>query len=161
MKDQTCCFTGHRDLTDSDIQWISRHLSAEIETLIQIGVRRFVAGGARGFDTHAPLKVQALKKKYPQIELILALPCENQTRGWPEADRLLYRDILQFADQTVFLSHAYYPGCMQKRNRYLVEQSRYLICYVKRDTGGSAYTLRYAQQHGLVIRNLADTENLV
>ena len=39
-----------------------------------------------GFDTLAAKTVLDLKKDYPDIKLILVLPCLNQTRGWKDAD---------------------------------------------------------------------------
>ena len=39
------------------------------------------AGGALGFDTLAAQTVLDMKKEYPQLRLILVLPCEDQTRG--------------------------------------------------------------------------------
>ena len=48
------------------------------------------AGGALGFDTLAAQTVLEMKKEYPQLRLILVLPCENQTRGWHSEDIAVY-----------------------------------------------------------------------
>ena len=53
---------------------------------IEQGYRYFGTGGALGFDTLAAQTVLELKNKYPEIKLILVLPCENQTQGWERAD---------------------------------------------------------------------------
>ena len=39
------------------------------------------------------LTVLSLKKEYPQIKLILVLPCTVQPRGWAEKDIEIYKDI--------------------------------------------------------------------
>ena len=76
--------------------------------------------GALGFDTLAALAVLELKQQYPQIKLILVLPCRNQTREWKEADIQKYEWIKSKADKVVYTSEHYYNGCMQKRNRHLI-----------------------------------------
>lgn len=53
---------------------------------IENGYRYFGEGGALGFDTVAALTVLELKSVYPDIKLILVLPCKKQTRGWSETD---------------------------------------------------------------------------
>lgn len=64
--------------------------------------RYFGAGGARGFDTVATMAVLELKKIYPDIRLILVLPCRNQTRGWKEADIQKYEWIKSNVNATNF-----------------------------------------------------------
>ena len=36
--------------------------------------------GALGFDTIAAQAVLSVKETYPEVKLILVLPCENQTK---------------------------------------------------------------------------------
>ena len=81
----TCCFTGHRKLPTGQYQMIADRLEQTIIRLIEKGVLYFGAGGALGFDTLAALTVLRLRKQYPQIKLILVLPCRDQTR--PSIDR--------------------------------------------------------------------------
>ena len=49
------------------------------------------------------------------------------------------------------VSDQYEPGCMQRRNRYLVDNSAVCVAFCESDTGGAAYTLAYAQKQGLRI----------
>ena len=58
----------------------------ETERLISQGYRRFYTGGALGFDTVAAIVILKLKNRYPDIKLILALPCSSQTKGWKKRD---------------------------------------------------------------------------
>ena len=59
----------------------------------------FGAGGALGFDTIAAFTVLKLKESYPDIRLILVLPCLAQTRGWSREDVEKYEDIKSKADK--------------------------------------------------------------
>ena len=108
-----------------------------------------------GFDTIAAFAVLKLKERYPDIRLILVLPCFSQTRGWSQEDIEIYDDIKQKADKVVYTSQEYTRGCMHKRNRRLVDDSRYCICYLAERSGGTAYTVEYAQKKGLTVINLA------
>lgn len=155
MKEKTCCFTGHRDIPILQLPIIKSKLKKTIIEYIEKGYCYFGAGGAMGFDTLAAQTVLKLKETYPQIKLILVLPCLTQTRGWKETDVKEYERIKSLADKVVYTSQEYTRGCMFKRNRHLVDFSSLCIAYLTKDEGGTAYTVKYAKQSGLNIINLA------
>ena len=155
MNSQTCCFTGHRNIPVNEYKIIQKRLESEIINLINQGVRYFGAGGALGFDTLAALAVLKLKARFSHIRLILVLPCREQTKMWSENDKKIYNQILNRADKVVYTSKEYYDGCMQKRNRYLVDNSGVCVCYLTGSRSGTAYTADYAGQKGLRVINLA------
>lgn len=155
MKSKTCCFTGHRKIPGDELPQIKTKLKNTIIELINNGVIYYGAGGALGFDTLAALTVLELKQQYPQIKLILVFPCKNQTKNWRQKDIEIYENIKSQADKVVYTSKHYYSGCMQKRNRHLVDNSGYCICYKTHDTGGTAYTVKYATEKQLNILYLA------
>lgn len=148
MREQTCCFTGHRDIPRDQKQIIVCQLERVLRSLIGEGIRYFGSGGARGFDLMAADVVLQLKKEFPHIRLIMVLPCRDQTRGWRGADIRHYERILTQADKVVYVQEKYSPGCMQKRNRHLVDHSSVCVAYCTRNTGGTANTLRYACKKG-------------
>lgn len=154
MKQQTCCFSGHRIISANKRAEVQKHLEHEILNLISQGVQYFGAGGAFGFDTIAALTVLKLKRKFLHIKLIMVLPCKEQTKGWDDKDIKIYNQILTFADKVVYTSEQYYNGCMHKRNRHLVNNSGFCICYLKIKSGGTAYTVNYARKQGLSITNI-------
>lgn len=156
MIGQTCCFTGHRILPIEQIRQIASKLDKELMKLIGQGYRYFGAGGALGFDTLAAQTVLRLREQYSQIKLILVLPCFTQSRSWENADRIIYETIREKADKVVYTSEAYTSGCMHKRNRHLVDHSSVCICYLEKPSGGTAYTVQYAKEHGKSVINIAD-----
>ena len=79
IKEQTACCTGHREIPALQLISLRRTLKRTIVSCIKDGYRFFGAGGALGFDTLAAKTVLDLKKDYPDIKLILVLPCLNQT----------------------------------------------------------------------------------
>ena len=161
MRDKTCCFTGHRELPKAWGRWkLAVKLEKAIIEQIDNGIRFFGAGGALGFDTLAAQTVLKLKKKYPDIKLILVLPCLSQTRGWATKDVEEYERIKAEANKVVYTSQEYTQGCMHKRNRHLVDHSSVCICYLTKKDGGTAYTVKYAQDEKLEIINLYPTKNI-
>lgn len=149
-KNSTCCFTGHRYIPANDIERITKITSVYIEKLTERGYTDFICGGALGFDILAEKCVLWTKRKFPErtIRLHLFIPCRNQTRGWHEAQIREYNLIMQYADTVTYISENYFSGCMHKRNRAMVDESSVVISYCIKNTGGSAYTTKYALENG-------------
>ncbi|MBQ9083545.1 MAG: DUF1273 family protein [Clostridia bacterium] len=150
MKGQTCCFTGHREL-DEDEGEIKNRLRTIIRLLIAKNIIYYISGAAKGFDLLAAETVLELRKEFPQIRLVLEIPCRNQSQGWGDIDQKRYQQILQSADETQILSEHYFRGCMQKRNRVMVEKSAICVCYRRRFSGGTQYTVAYAEKNKLLL----------
>ncbi len=158
MKEKTCCFSGHRKIPHEQYHYIAKRLKEEIIKLIENGYLYFGAGGALGFDTLAAQTVLLLRKTYPQIKLILVLPCPEQTKGWAEKDIALYEKIKLHSDKFVYTSPVYTKACMHERNRHLADNSSVCICFLSENRGGTAYTVDYAKSKGLSIINVAKAQ---
>lgn len=158
-KKHSCCFTGHRRIEKDKISFISAALETETEKMIRNGIRFFYCGGAIGFDTLAEKAVIKLRKKYPDIKLLIAVPHRGQSNSFGEKERQEYDEILSLADEVIYLSESFYKGCMHARNRFMVNNSGHCICYLLKNTGGTAYTVGYAQEQGLQITNIANHFN--
>ena len=153
---KTCCFTGHRVIPTECRAVLTRRLEETLCFHIEKGYLYFGAGGALGFDTLVAQTILRLKRRFPQIKLILVLPCLSQTKSWRAEDIEKYERIKAAADKVVYTSKEYYRGCMFARNRHLVDNSSLCICYLTKSTGGTAYTVNYAKQKGLTVVNLAE-----
>ena len=156
MKEKTCCFTGHRTIPTESLSAVSRKLKETLIFYIEQGYRYFGAGGALGFDMLAAQTLLELKKQYSKIKLILVLPCRDQANRWKQEDKQEYERIKASADKIVYTSEHYFNGCMQKRNRHLVDYSSLCICYLTKNTGGTAYTVEYAKKNNLTVINVAN-----
>ena len=146
-----CCFTGHRNIDISDSDKINSELKKEIEKIIDEGICDFYNGGAYGFDLMSAKIISELKNKYNNIKLHLIIPYAKQSKSWSEKDKEVYERVKSEADSIEILSEHYFRGCMQIRNRMLVDKSDVCICYIRKKTGGTAYTLNYAKEKGLKI----------
>lgn len=152
MKENCCCFTGHRKVYQNEMIEVVYRLGDEIEGLIDIGVNNFISGGALGFDTIAALSVILLRAQGNRIRLIMALPCMEQDKLWSEEDREIYALILKLADEVRYIyAGEYKKGCMRDRNKYMVDNSSYCISYLRRGRSGTSQTVAYAQKQGLEI----------
>lgn len=154
---RACCFTGHRpqnlplcfNEADEGCVKLKAALKAEIIRMIEENsVTDFISGMAIGVDTYAAEMVLELKEQYPQLWLECALPCENQAAKWKEADRDRYFDIISRCDKETLLQTRYTPDCMQKRNKYMVDKSDYVIAVWDGTGSGTGNTVRYAQTKG-------------
>lgn len=137
-----CSFSGHRILkSDFDNQLLYR----VIENLIRTGTEEFLCGMARGFDLAAAQCVIDLKKQY-SVRLVACIPCLTQSDSFSEREKQIYNKALENCDERVILSENYYRGCMQVRNRYLVDNCDVLVCYLREESGGTFYTVKYAEE---------------
>ena len=160
-RDATCCFTGHRRLPEDCLPRIAEKTSHVVDVLIHSGYRWFIAGGALGYDTLAEQIVLDKKRENPDVRLILALPCRDQTKTWLRlpADRRSeclreYQRLKGLADEVQYVNDFYFEGCMRERNRYMVEHSSFCVaCFDGSLKSGAGQTYRLAQKAGLKIYN--------
>lgn len=132
--------TGHRTLYND---FNRERLEQVFNKLIEGGFDTFLVGMAVGFDTECFLVLEKIRKSKP-IKIIACIPCLNQDAKFSDKQKILYRKMIDCADEKVILSEKYTPSCMMDRNRYLVDNSSLLICYKRRETGGTAATVKYA-----------------
>lgn len=160
LKAQTCCFSGHRCLCDPP-ELIKQRLEQSILLLAQNGVRYFGAGGARGFDLLAAQAVLCCKAKGAPVKLILVLPFWGQQTRWSQQEQRIFETVLQGADKVVCL-HPETEGdkvqFYKERNRHLVDNSDYLLCYAVDYNSGTGYSVGRAYRSGVKIANLAQED---
>ena len=144
---KSCFFTGHRAIPQSEKNKIKQRVMTLCNELIEKhGVLHFIAGGALGFDTLAALSVIELKKTYPDIRLHLFLPCTDQHSRWTAYQKQIWKSIKLAADDYRYITNpTYVTGCMQLRNRAMVESAQFGIAYCTRNFGGTYSTGKLAK----------------
>ncbi len=156
MRNQTCCFTGSREIKSSDRERMRKCLYAEIEKLIAEGYTYFGTGGCYGFDFEASLAILDLKAIYPHIKLILVLPFLEQAERWTQEQISNYEHLKRSADKVTYTAEHYSKGCYHKRNRHLVDCSSVCIAYQTKNTGGTAYTVKYAKEQSVRVIHIEE-----
>ena len=163
MKNITCCFTGHRpnklfgyDMNNKSYQNLAKRVKCLARYLhTEYGVINFISGGAIGFDTVAFFAIESLKKDYPSIKNILAIPFIGQENRWKEDSIERYKKMLNLADDIIYVDQiekyktSSIAGKLNKRNHYMVDNSSYLIACYDGTKGGTYNCLEYATKTGL------------
>ena len=150
-----CCFTGHRKILPALSDGLQKKLAQTIDRLYnEKHITTYYVGGAQGFDTLASEAVIERRAEIAYLRLVVAMPHAKQAARWSAEDQSRHKRILDAADEVICLAEHYYRGCMQRRNRYLVDHSDVCVCYLTERTGGTAYTVKYAKKRGLSIVNL-------
>lgn len=150
---KVCCFTGHRKFFDDEGR-LCAALDKLLRSLIERGYDTFRVGGALGFDMLVADEVLYMKKEYPQIKLHIYTPCLTQNKYYTKEQNERYLAQLNAADKIFCVSKEYYSGCMQKRNRALVDGADFCVAYLRHSGGGTDYTVRYAEQNGVYVERL-------
>ena len=160
LNSTTACFTGHRSQKlswgfheeDERCKAMKEILRFEIEKAIARGYKTFLCGMALGFDMICAETVFDLKKQYPAIKLIGALPCRNQDAKWQKKDRERYRNLLSRLDGIRCIYDEYIGAeCMLERNKYMVNNSSLMIALFNGKPGGTKAAIDYARQQGLEV----------
>ncbi|NCB62750.1 MAG: DUF1273 family protein [Clostridia bacterium] len=154
-REVSCCFTGHRpdklpwgeDETDPHCLDLKERIRQELDQAYEKGFRHFICGMARGADLYFGEAVLDLKTRRSGVTLEAAIPCEEQAAHWPERERNRYFRLIASCDYETMVQHRYSAGCMQRRNRYMVDQSSLLIAAYDGMLGGTMYTLTYAMRN--------------
>ncbi len=154
----TCAFTGHRP---QSLPWgysefapsflaARERLRRELCLAVGSGYKIFLTGMAVGADQMFASLVIELIDGGEEIELRAAVPCRTQASRWTEPQKARYWDILSRCSEIEVLQDEYSAGCMQRRNRWMVDRSGLLIAlWNGSPSGGTAGTLRYAREKGL------------
>lgn len=135
---------------DSRCKTLKKRLKKEIRLTIARGCLSFLSGMAMGPDIWCAEMVLEYKKEYPQadVRLTAVIPYRNQPNAYPADYMKRYAKILALADEVFCLEERYAPGCMRKRNRYMVDRADCVIAVFGGIAGGTRDTLRYAQKKG-------------
>ena len=154
MQADTACFTGHRpgklpwgsDEDSPACRMMKLRLISAAFKACDDGFCRFISGMADGVDLIAAEAVLKLKEARPGVSLECALPYPGAGRNSRNRDR--YDRVLAAADRVEVIAQSYSPGCLMRRNRYMVDNSARVIAVYGGGPGGTRATLDYAHKLG-------------
>ena len=116
------------------------------------GFHTFLCGMARGCDQYFAEAVLAARADGAQDAQLCALvPCPSQPDGWDKASVARYWALLAACDQLEVLEDHYSPGCMLRRNREMLRRAQLLISVYDGTPGGTAATVRLAEELGITV----------
>lgn len=160
--EHTCAFTGHRpeklpwgyDETDPRCQALKERMWKAVQEIYDRGYRHFLCGMALGCDTYFCETVLALRCLAVGVTVEAVIPHAGQDAKWAEAYREHYARLVNMCDKQTVLSPCYTAGCMQRRNRHLVDNASLLLSVYDGSSGGTGYTVGYALQKKVEVMNL-------
>lgn len=144
---KTCAFSGHRILNKFFNKEV---IKKTIRSLIKDGYDTFLNGMAVGFDAEC-FNVLLEIRKTENIKIIACIPCPEQPCKFSEEQKKQYSKMLEIADDKIIISEKYTSNCMKKRNKFMVDNCSVLVTYLKRDFGGTKFTVDYAEKKGIKI----------
>lgn len=160
----TLCFTGRRpkDLCGYNEKNYAQFTYDLAKLLyeafyVKLRIRRFISGGAQGFDQLAFWAVERMKKIYKctDVENVIYVPFEQQESRWAEKgcfSKTEYRQMLKRADKVVVVCEENVIESLFARNHTMCDHSDYCLALYPDDNwqskkGGTAECLRYAVVH--------------
>ena len=172
------CATGHRSdklgcskgddwsSKSPKLQPVRDRIEAKLRSIIDFqvlaGETKFelISGMALGVDQLFFSVGYQLRKEYAEkgiaIVLTAAVPCIEQDGIWKDDCKISYATMLKAADKKVRISNKKYQddkGCMQRRNRFMVDNADMVLAYHDGSEGGTKNCVDYAKSVGAVIEN--------
>ena len=128
-RENTCCFTGHReyklpwgsDESDPRCRKLQQQLFDAVDAVYAAGIRHFICGMANGCDLYFFDAARYLRLSHPEVTIEAAIPFSGQADRWRPELRARYDYDLRQCDYQTLVQEAYTPGCMMRRNRYMVD----------------------------------------
>lgn len=142
----TCCFFGHKDAPSS----IYSKLEEAVEKLIiKDSVSSFLVGNQGHFDGMALDVLRKLQVKYPHINYNIVLAYMPGEKG----DWNLFDFNETMLPEGIEGIHPRYA--ISWRNKWMINESEYVICYITHSWGGAAKYVEMATKKKKRIINIA------
>ncbi len=145
MQNKTCCFFGHREITETEGLRHQVYLLTE-KLILQNGVDTFIFGSKSRFNSLCYEQVSKLKRKYPFIKRIYA------RAEFLQIDETYKKYLLEHYEDTYCPPKVMGAGkaAYIERNRDMINKSRFCIVYFeenyapKKRKSGTKAALEYA-----------------
>lgn len=150
----SACFCGHAN-TSMDNKLILSNISNTVKELYEKEhITNFLSGGMGNFDTMCEREILLLKKSHPEVKLFLIIPYltvslnKNREELQARYDEIIYPD---------FGKEYHYKQVIVERNKWMVNNSDYVIANVTNNYGGAYRTLKYAKKMNKTVISVSGT----
>lgn len=141
----TATFIGHNECMGVSTD----EIKSNIIKLINHGVTDFISGGQGGFDRLCARCVYEIKKEYKEITNNIVIPYLT----FKIFDKTIFDEIIYPEGFEKY----YFKSAIPARNKYLINNSNYAICYVVHNWGGAAKTYAMAKKKKINIIDLSNS----
>ena len=140
----TCTFFGHRDCSE---QIKPKLRKAVVDLIEHDGVDTFYVGNQGAFDRMARGVLRELSADYPHIRYGVVLAYIPETQDKEDHCDTMLPEGIETVPRRYAISH---------RNRWLVQHSDFVVCYVTHSFGGAAQFAELAKRQHKTVINLAE-----
>ena len=146
-------FCGHADASLSKYE-IDLLESTIIKIVQKFPDCKFYLGAYGNFDSTCFKILTSIKKNHCNIERIFITPYIND-------DYAKLKMLSKIYDGSIYPPLETYPKkfAIIKRNEWMIDNSKFLICYITRSFGGAYNTFKYALRKKLPYINVATFKN--
>lgn len=141
---ETCTFFGHSDAPNDILDSLYHALE---DLIVNKNVGFFFVGNQGAFDKTVLCVLRMLKVDYPRISYSVVVPCltpkENE---YYSEDETIFPGILDSC-------HAKFS--IDRRNKWMLKESEYVVCYVKYGFSRCAKYMEIAKRRKKTVINLA------
>lgn len=118
---------------------IKKALESRLTPLLESGLEWVIISGQPGVETWAAETVIDLQDHFPELQLAVITPFEEQEKNWNDAKKQAYEFILAHADYTVSLTKRPYEAPWQfiERDKFLLRNSDALLIVYDEENDGS------------------------
>ena len=149
----TVSFFGHREIPNI-LALEDRLLRIIRDVINEHEYVEFLVGRNGDFDQLAASTIRQAIRKYGcgNAALILVLPYSKAEYRDNQREYHEYYDEVEICTAS---SQAYPKAAIQVRNKAMVDRSDLVLCYIQHKNGGAYKTIKYAEEQGKTILNLA------
>ncbi|GKV55811.1 UPF0398 protein YpsA [Sporosarcina sp. NCCP-2222] len=118
---------------------IKKAVENRLLPLIETGLEWVIISGQPGVETWAAEVAIDLQLEYPELQLAVITPFEDQEKNWNEAKQEAYENLMIHADYTVSLTKRPYEAPWQfiEKDKFLLRNSDGLLLVYDEDNEGS------------------------
>ena len=139
-----CTFFGHRECFGLD----SRVLQKAIEELIAQGVDTFYVGNQGQFDSAVYSCLRQLRMEHPHIRVCVVLAyLPTEKNEYDDMTDTMYPEI-----------EGHPKFAIERRNRWMIDHSEFLLCYINHTWGGAYKFVKLAKRRGKTVINIGNAE---
>ena len=153
MKIFTCAFFGHRDFYAHTL-CEPKLLELLNDILSKHEFTEFLVGRNGEFDHFIASLVHRVKGDNCSMTLVLPYITADFSENQQAFEN--YFDTIEVCEPS---SRAHFKSAITIRNRYIVDRSDLVICYLERNIGGAYEAVRYAYKTGKTVINLYDKKH--
>lgn len=147
-----CTFAGHKSIVE---RIDDKLYNCILDLVINKNVSCFYVGNNGDFDMMCAKTIRRIKREFNEkdIKLYLVIPKMSMTIS---NNREYYEEMYDEIIIPYESNAAHYKAMITIRNKWMVENSDYIVTYIKTEYGGAYNTCKYAQNQNIVIIDLVN-----